>query len=200
MSHIAVYKTTLGAVNIDIIKKTLEVLALGKNDLEIRDYIEDWYGKKHTSWTGNKIIGAIFNKNLRKGVGVSVDRQNHLIFVSHESGPAFEKVKAEVEQTYKLIVLITALQKMGYEISPLQEEENIKIYEGILGQRKITMGIDNKGEITTDLEGFAGDNCYREAQSLTEELKGLGVNVDVQELKPKQEERHEESQRQVQRE
>ena len=200
MSHIAVYRTTLGDVNIDILKKALEVLALEETNLEIRDYVEDWYGKKHTSWGGNKIIGAIFSKELQKGVGVSIDKQGHLIFVSHDRGPALERVKTGIEQTYKLIVLITALQKMGYEISPLQEEEKMKIYEAILGRHKITVGIDDKGKVTTDLDGFAGKSCFEEAQKLAGELKELGVNVDAQDLQPKQKSQIEPTEKQRQRE
>jgi len=184
MSHIAVYRTTLGDVNIDILKKALEVLALEETDLEIRYYIEDWYGKKHTSWEGDKIIGAIFSKELQKGVGVSVDKQGHLIFVSHDRGPALEKVKAKAEQTYKVVTLVIALQNMGYEV---QADEKMSTFEATLGRKKITLSIDDKGHITTDLEGFAGKACLEEAQKLAEELKKLGVNVDVQSLERKEE-------------
>lgn len=200
MSHVSVHRTTLGSVNIDILKKALEVLTLEETNLEIRDYIEDWYGKKHTSWEGNKIIGAIFSKDLQKGVGVSIDKQGHLIFISHDRGPALEKVKARVEQICKLIVSIMALQKMGYEISILQEEAEITIFEGRSGKHKITVNIDDKGEVTTDFDGFTGKTCYGEAQKLAEELEELGVNVDTKDIQPKQGVQIEPPERQGQRE
>lgn len=188
MSHIAVYKTTLGDINTDILNKALEVLSLEENDLEIRNYIEDYYGNKHSVWQDNKIIGAIFSRELRKGVGVSIDKQGHLIFASHDRGPALEKVKAGVEQTYKLIALINALQEMGYEVSMLNETKNAKVLEGELAAQRITVEIDNKS-FTTDLDGFIGNKCYTEAQKLAEELQKLGVNVDMQGLQPKEEDR-----------
>lgn len=200
MSHIAVYRTTLGDVNIDILNKALEVLTLEEDNLEIRDYIEDYYGGKHTTWEGNKIIGAIFSRELQKGVGVSIDKQGHLIFVSHDRGQALEKVKTGIEQTYKLIVLITALQKMGYEISMLQEEKKITIFEGNLARHKITVSIDDKGKVTTDFDGFAGRACFDEAQKIIDLLRKAGVNIDVQKMQPKPESQIEPPERQRQRE
>ncbi|MBI2449956.1 MAG: hypothetical protein HYV47_00295 [Candidatus Nealsonbacteria bacterium] len=195
MSHIAVYKTTLGEVNTDILKKTLEILALEETGIEIRDYIEDYYGKKHSSWEGNKIIGAIFSRQLQKGVGVSVDKQGHLVFISHELGPAFEKIKARIEHIYKVVALAIALQNMGYEI---QADEKMTTLEATLNKNKISIEMKGKGDVATDLEGFAGKTCFEEAQKLAEMLKELGVNVDAKDLQPKPESQIEPPERQKQ--
>ena len=184
MSHIAVYKTTLGEVNIDILKKALEILALKETDLEIRNYIEDYYGKKHSSWEGNKIIGAIFSRQLQKGVGVSVNKQGHLVLVSHELGSAFEKIKAGIEHVYKVVALVIVLQNMGYEI---QTDEKMTTLEATLNKNKIRIEMKDGGEIVTDLDGFKGKACLEEALKLAEELKAVGVNVDAKNLQPKPE-------------
>lgn len=184
MSSIIVARTSLGNVNIDILKKVLEVLGL--EGLEIRDHIKDYYHASHTSWGGNKIIGAIFTKDLARGVGVSVDKQGHLIFVSHESGAAFEEIKSKVEKTYKLIEFITEIQQMGYGVSILQDAEKRTVLEGNLFPQKITLTLDDKGNATFDLDGFSGKACLEEIKTLIEALKEKGVNVDVKDtrLKP----------------
>ena len=184
MSHVAVYRTTLGNVNVNILKKALEVLVLAESGLEIRDHIEDYYGKKHTSWEGGKIIGAVFGRELQKGVGVSVDKQGHLVFASHDRGPALEKVKAKVEQTYKVVTLVIALQNMGYEV---QADETMTTLEATLNGKKISIEMRDGGNAATDLDGFAGKDCLEEALKLAEKLKELGVNVDVQSLERKAE-------------
>lgn len=52
--------------------------------------------------------------------------------------------------------------------------------------KRILIGIDNEGNITTDFTGFAGPTCFEEAQKLASHLKELGVDIDVQNLQPRQ--------------
>ncbi len=186
MSHIATYKSTIGNVNIDLLKKALEVFAL-ENNLEIKDFIKDYYGTDHKVWEGNKIIGSFFTKTLSRGMGIAVDKNGHLIFIGEDFGQEgpFKKMRAKLEQTYKIVVLLTALQKMGYEISDLREGEKMTAFEGNNARKKIAVGMDDKGNITTDFGGFAGRDCFDEAIKLTEKLKELGVNVDAQSVEPK---------------
>lgn len=188
MSHIATYKSTLGNVNIDLIKKALEALALEDN-LELRNYVKDYYGKQLTSWEGMKIIGALFHdKLLPRGIGVAIDKDGRLTFVGDSFGSsAFKKIQSRIEQTYKLVALVTALQDMGYEISMLQETTELTTLEGNLAKEKITVEIDDKGKIITDFDGFLGRVCFDKAQKLAEELKKLGVNINVQDMQPKSE-------------
>lgn len=52
--------------------------------------------------------------------------------------------------------------------------------------RRIIIGIDDKGKISTDFDGFAGPSCFEEARKLASRLKELGVDINVQNLQPKQ--------------
>lgn len=60
--------------------------------------------------------------------------------------------------------------------------------------KKIIIGIDEKGNITTNFDGFQGPACFEEAQELASRLKKMGVEVDVQNLQPKKDNKVKDSQ------
>jgi len=116
--------STLTQVNTDILKKALEVIAL-ELGIKVRDYIEDYYGSKHYTWSGNKIIGSLFTKELTRGIGVTVDKEGKLAFVGNSDGckEDFNKMKDKIEFTYKVIALVIAAQESGCEVTVTQNND-----------------------------------------------------------------------------
>lgn len=47
--------------------------------------------------------------------------------------------------------------------------------------------VDEDGKVTIKYTGFVGDACYHEARKLYQQLKSLGVDVEVQQIVPTQE-------------
>lgn len=52
--------------------------------------------------------------------------------------------------------------------------------------KKIIIAMDKNGNILFDFDGFPGQTCYDELQKLIENLKKLGVEVEIQQTKPKE--------------
>lgn len=46
-------------------------------------------------------------------------------------------------------------------------------------KKKVTVAIDKNGKMLVDFQGFAGDQCFKEAAKLEEILAQLGVEADI---------------------
>jgi hypothetical protein len=53
--------------------------------------------------------------------------------------------------------------------------------------KTIKVIIDKDGKVKIEYNGFQGDQCFLEAKKLYEQLKSLGVNVEIQATQPTQE-------------
>ncbi len=53
--------------------------------------------------------------------------------------------------------------------------------------RRVEFRVNNRGEVRTDFIGFAGPECYEEADRLRRLLATLGVTVEDREVVPKTE-------------
>lgn len=53
--------------------------------------------------------------------------------------------------------------------------------------KKVKIAIDEELNLGMDFDGYSGPLCFEEAEKIKEILKGLGVEVDVKEIRPKTE-------------
>lgn len=51
--------------------------------------------------------------------------------------------------------------------------------------KKITIVMDEKGNMSVDFSGFGGDRCLKEAERLVEKLKEGGIEIDIKSLTKK---------------
>lgn len=132
MSHVATYGSDLGAVNIEVLKKALEVIAQ-EEGINVSNLLKDYYGHSHTSWNGDKILASLITREITYGIGVAVDKQGNLKFIGDPYGcqSAFNKMKARIELTYKKVALILALQQMGYDVQVVQETQKLTTLQGV---------------------------------------------------------------------
>lgn len=117
MSNTMLIRSSIkGAVDIEILKKALEVIA-EEEGIKVGDSTEDYYGHKVTSHQGLNIIGSLAPSELSRGIGVAVDKDGKLHFVGddYQHKSAFKKMEQRIEQTYQDIVLILAVQQLGFE-------------------------------------------------------------------------------------
>lgn len=59
---------------------------------------------------------------------------------------------------------------------------------------KVIITLDNKGNLTFDFDGFSGSSCFEKLQELIQYLKELGVDVEVKNVQPKQDDKVQERQ------
>ena len=131
MSCVIGCKSVLGIVNLEILKKALEVTAK-EQGIEVGSSIKDHYGNSLTSYNGMQIIGALITSNVSHGIGAAVDKEGKLHFVgdTHSCQSAFDTLKKRIELNYKKVVAILACQAMGYQVV-VKEKNGITIFEGV---------------------------------------------------------------------
>lgn len=118
MSHIATYGTQLKGVNLDLLKSAFEAVA-AKHEVKLSKSITDYYGNQVTTWDGSKIVAAIKTDQIPQGVAVVLDAKNNPSFVAltDQGRKAVTDLQKEVENAYKALATVIALQQLGYRVN-----------------------------------------------------------------------------------
>ena len=128
MSHIAAYKSTLTAVNEELLKMVLELLQ-EQGELEIVDHYDDYAGNKLTDSSEGRLVACVKAPGVRRGIGIVLDRSGKLKFVGDSYGcsEAFDALRKLIENTYIRLAVIKVLQQRGYDVDVESETK-----EGVL--------------------------------------------------------------------
>ena len=124
MSHIGQYACSLGAVNLDVLKRALAFIA-AKQGGRVTNSIKDYDGNTLTEWEGKPIIAALSLPSLNYGIGITQNDDGTLNFVGdpYRCEDAFSKAKSDIEFAYRQMAAIIAVNaQLNME---LKEQEEI---------------------------------------------------------------------------
>lgn len=115
MSHIAQYRTNLGAVDRELFLAVMKLVA-GKNGGSFSKTIDsDDEGDRIESWHEHELAGAIRTERLPQGLGVYFSRDGKPSFVAETiSGETIAALTGQIEHAYKTVAVARALANLGY--------------------------------------------------------------------------------------
>lgn len=117
MSHVSTNTSTLNAVNNELLKTTLNLVAK-KHGGKVSRTISDFYGKELDEWNGSKMLGAVKTSTVKRGVGLIMKNgQLHFVGDSYGAESHFAQLRQDIESTYTKLALIAALSQEGFEVN-----------------------------------------------------------------------------------
>lgn len=128
MSHVAVYKSTLAQVNVNLLKRAINMAAKTVGG-EAGDSIITYQDNAVTEMNGMPIVGAITTRDVIRGIGVTIDSNGKPEFVGDDGDcrDAAIKLQKAVESAYVQIVVTIALQQQGYTVKTQQGSNGVFI-------------------------------------------------------------------------
>lgn len=128
MSHVAIYKSRLKQVHVDVLKRAIGMAAKTVGG-KAGDSITNYGGGSVSAVNGLTVVGAITTNDIPRGVGVVIGDNGEPKFVGDFSGcrDAAEKLQKAVESAYIQIAISHALQQQGYTVESQQGARGVLI-------------------------------------------------------------------------
>jgi hypothetical protein len=124
MSHVAKYGTGIKNPNMGLLGFVCgQVASSLKGRCEVKGTVARGYGH-------NKVVDfALFTDGMRDGMGVQVNAQGELEFISDDFGQKdAQKIRDLVKQYYISAATIQALQELGYIVSSEINEQTGNVF------------------------------------------------------------------------
>lgn len=127
MSHISENRTVISNVHEGLLQEALELIAQVEPGITITQTIKD-YGMNDI-----KVDLAIFNKKLRRGLGLNWKGKNGLVFTgdSWDADAEFQRMQKLILLTYQTLGVQKSLTMMGYQVETQQPNANTVRLEAV---------------------------------------------------------------------
>jgi len=117
MSHISVFRTRIVNPNRQLVQQVMQALA---QQLNAQLLVNQSYRDAYVDIEADFIL-VLPN---RRGIGVVCGESLEIVGDSYGWGKQFNQLRQQIVQTYVHFALLQQLQKMGYQLTNVQQLEN----------------------------------------------------------------------------
>jgi len=136
---------------------------------------------------------AVQTSDFPQGIGLQLQKDGQVSF--HYDAYAGDSQVAEaicrqIKQTYVTIALLRALQHVGFNLQASEKQTSSLDRVVVISGRKwtgesISIGVDHKGEVEVDFDGYAAQTCIRDETALRNALEAQDLRVEVKQRQEK---------------